>query len=125
MIGNLAAIYSSRYSTRLHIGKEENHSNTQKTLFYINLPLQWTFLLLVKLLDLGHTPITVGFAFIYTMIFAVVTLAMLQLSKFMTNWFWTHGMDPDDHTLPYLSSIGDILGTLCLVIAFWCIQFVK
>jgi solute carrier family 41 len=43
---------------------------------------------------------------------------MLLMAKVMTMSFWRWRCDPDSCTLPYLTSIGDVIGTVLLVIGF-------
>lgn len=33
--------------------------------------------------------------------------------------FWHHGLDPDDHALPYVTATGDIIGMSVLTLVFW------
>lgn len=36
----------------------------------------------------------------------------------MINWMWKHYIDPDNSAIPYLTAIGDLLGTALLGVAF-------
>lgn len=37
---------------------------------------------------------------------------------YLVHWFWGKGLDPDNHTIPYLTALGDLLGTFLLAITF-------
>lgn len=36
----------------------------------------------------------------------------------MVHYIWKHGDDPDNVAIPYLTAIGDLLGTAFLALAF-------
>lgn len=37
----------------------------------------------------------------------------------MVHWMWKHGDDPDNFAIPYLTALGDLLGTSLLALAFY------
>ena len=46
---------------------------------------------------------------------AVVQVAvMLLIARGMVAFFWRHQLDPDDHVIPLLTAVGDVLGTAFL-----------
>jgi len=46
-----------------------------------------------------------------------VTL-LLFVGNWMVHWMWKMGNDPDNFTIPYLTALGDLLGTALLACAF-------
>lgn len=37
----------------------------------------------------------------------------------MVHWMWKNGDDPDNFAIPYLTALGDLLGTSLLALAFY------
>jgi solute carrier family 41 len=44
--------------------------------------------------------------------------ALLYIAYIMIHWMWKHKIDPDNSAIPYLTSLGDLLGISLLAIAF-------
>lgn len=53
----------------------------------------------------------------YWIIVSQVVL-LLYIAHLMILWMWKIGVDPDNSAIPYLTAVGDLLGTLLLGIAF-------
>lgn len=45
-------------------------------------------------------------------------LLLLYTGNAMIMWMWKNGIDPDNSAIPYLTSLGDLLGTSFLALAF-------
>lgn len=43
---------------------------------------------------------------------------LLFVANWMVHWMWKRRNDPDNFSIPYLTAIGDLLGTLLLAVAF-------
>jgi len=43
---------------------------------------------------------------------------LLYLANWIVHLFWNSGKDPDNFAIPYLTAIGDLLGTAFLAVAF-------
>ncbi|KAI9031270.1 hypothetical protein DFJ74DRAFT_702293 [Hyaloraphidium curvatum] len=124
VVGNLGTIYCARFSSRLHLGETEDHRRTQVSLFWISLPLQGGFLFAVHLFGLGHTTVTPIFSLVYMTVSVLLLMGILKLARTMCEWLWDHDMDPDDHALPYLTSICDVVGTIAIVAAFFFLFYI-
>ena len=42
----------------------------------------------------------------------------------MIGWMWSRGTDPDNSAIPYLTALGDLLGTGFLAVAFHLLYLV-
>lgn len=122
IIGNLGAIYTSRYATALHGNLEEDHATTFRTLFATHFPIQLMFIIIMACFDLGHIRITFEFLIFYFMVSNSILAAVLYLSKFLCSYLWKRDMDPHQHVLPYLTAVADVLGTLLLMLAFFVLE---
>lgn len=45
-------------------------------------------------------------------------MVLLYLADWMVQWMWKRGMDPDNFSIPYLTALGDLLGTGFLALCF-------
>lgn len=44
--------------------------------------------------------------------------SLLCVADWMVHWLWQKGKDPDSYTIPYLTALGDLLGTALLSLGF-------
>uniref|UniRef100_A0A4W3K7N6 Solute carrier family 41 member n=1 Tax=Callorhinchus milii TaxID=7868 RepID=A0A4W3K7N6_CALMI len=140
--GNLVAIQASRISTFLHFWSipgvlphkmRQNwpnpctvffssgvNSTSARVLFLLVVPGHLLFLYTIHLLQGGHLPITP------TLILFYLTAALLQVgillyaADLIVRLTWRRGLDPDNFSIPYLTAMGDLLGTGFLALSFHC-----
>ncbi|KAI8098998.1 uncharacterized protein BX664DRAFT_288844 [Halteromyces radiatus] len=117
LTGNLGSIYASRISTSLHSGTEQNQQ-VEWILLLMNVPVQFLFLWVIWLFDLGHLDFTLWFAMTYFVVAMICTMIALKMGKSMTLLFWKQGYDPDNYVLPYLTALIDVICTTLLVASF-------
>ncbi|CAO3598707.1 unnamed protein product [Absidia cylindrospora] len=117
LTGNLGSIYASRISTSLHAGTEQDQQ-VERILLLMNIPVQFLFLYVIWLFDLGHLDFTIWFALTYFIVAMLCTLVALKMGKSMTLLLWKRGYDPDNFVLPYLTALIDVICTTLLVISF-------
>ncbi|CAG4952320.1 unnamed protein product [Colias eurytheme] len=118
--GNMAAVHASRLSTLLHKGQKEKSviSNTTKLLMLMVIPGQLIFVYTIGYLKAGHTSVTPIFILIYMCAALLQVFLLLVISHYLVVWMWKLGLDPDNSAIPYLTALGDLLGTAFLGIAF-------
>jgi len=46
---------------------------------------------------------------------------LLYTANWLVHLLWQRGSDPDNASIPYLTAIGDLLGTVLLALSFWMI----
>ncbi|KAK0162197.1 hypothetical protein PV327_008551 [Microctonus hyperodae] len=136
--GNLVAVQASRISTALH--KEQHngihkvpkicispihaflapggHARTARVLLMMVIPGHLIFSYTISYLQAGHTSFTAIFIIVYLFAALLQVLLLLYLAQLMVVWMWSRGMDPDSSAIPYLTAVGDLLGTALLGIAF-------
>ena len=60
---------------------------------------------------------------IFTGLYLVAALiqvgALLKLANKLVNLLWSNGIDPDNAAIPYLTSLGDLLGGALLACAVY------
>uniref|UniRef100_A0A8C9WEI6 Solute carrier family 41 member n=1 Tax=Scleropages formosus TaxID=113540 RepID=A0A8C9WEI6_SCLFO len=138
--GNLVAIQASRISTYLHIWsipgvlpyKMQQHwpnpcvvffssginSKSARVLFFLVVPGHLIFLCTIYMLQGGHTAITLGFTCCYLSAALLQVGILLYLADLVVRLMWRRGLDPDNFSIPYLTALGDLLGTGLLALCF-------
>lgn len=135
--GNIAAIQASRMSTFLHQSKKKsikikyflnpfglfvrpgNNSRTARILLGLVVPCQMIFLMALCFIhDDKQSPLTLRFVIFYLLVSLLQVLILLHLTENLVKWIWSCGINPDNSTIPYLTAIGDFLGTYFLLKAF-------
>ncbi|XP_008318769.2 solute carrier family 41 member 3-like isoform X1 [Cynoglossus semilaevis] len=142
--GNLVAVQASRMSTYLHywsapgaLPMKKNvicpgpcstfcssdvNSVSARVLLSLVVPGHLLFLYTIHLLHGGHTAMTATFIVCYLCAAVVQVLILLYVARLMVFWLWRRGLDPDNFSIPYLTALGDLLGTGFLAVCFRVIQ---
>ncbi|KAM9815539.1 solute carrier family 41 member 2 isoform 2-T2 [Syngnathus typhle] len=137
--GNLVSIQASRISTKLHMnfahgevpedrkrchqpcstffGSEPNHKSA-KVLLLIVIPGQLIFLYVIHLIKGSYTMPSALFTFAFLTASLIQVFSLLCIADCMVHCLWRRGKDPDSYSIPYLTALGDLLGTALLSLAF-------
>ena len=125
MRGNISGSLSARLSSALHLGSLKPRIKNTKILRE-NLIATITLVILVSLL-LGIIAYFAGLWFfhinnmkiIYVSIIAalVSNVFMIPLTVYFCFWLYRHGHDPDNIMGPYITSIGDFVSIVSLLVA--------
>ncbi|XP_006631154.1 solute carrier family 41 member 1 isoform X1 [Lepisosteus oculatus] len=145
--GNLVAIQASRISTYLHFWsmpgvlpyKMRQHwpnpcitffysgvnSKSARVLFLLVIPGHLVFLYTISLLQGGHTAISLTFIGFYLTAALLQVGILLYVADIIVRLMWRRGLDPDNFSIPYLTALGDLLGTGFLALCFRMIMLVE
>ncbi|XP_008103509.1 solute carrier family 41 member 3 isoform X3 [Anolis carolinensis] len=148
--GNLVAIQASRISTFLHFWsmpgvlphKMRQHwpnpcttfftsgvnSKSARVLLLLVIPGHLVFLYTIHVFQAGHTTLTVTFVAFYLMAAVLQVGILLYLADLLVRLMWRKGLDPDNFSIPYLTALGDLLGTGFLALCFrsvWLLNELK
>ncbi|XP_053576818.1 solute carrier family 41 member 1 [Bombina bombina] len=138
--GNLVAIQASRISTFLHFWSMPGvlpykmrqpwpnlcatffssgvNSKSARVLFLLVVPGHLVFLYTIHLLQGGHTALTVLFVTFYLLAALLQVGILLYIADLIVRLMWRKGLDPDNFSIPYLTALGDLLGTGFLALCF-------
>jgi len=140
--GNLVAVQASRISTYLHTSgfrlgelpnqqikrcispiylvcsKDNPHSIGAQVMLIMVIPGQLLFLLTIQGLQAGHTTISIQFILVYLLMSLIQVCILLHVCYWLVLFLWQRGSDPDNSAIPYLTALGDLLGTGLLGIGF-------
>uniref|UniRef100_A0A8P4JXZ5 Solute carrier family 41 member n=1 Tax=Dicentrarchus labrax TaxID=13489 RepID=A0A8P4JXZ5_DICLA len=145
--GNLVAIQASRMSTYLHYWSvpgalpfkmsgncpgpcatfcsSDVNSKSARVLVILVVPGHLLFLYTIHLLQGGHTAMTSTFIICYLSAALLQVVILLCAASLMVRWLWRRGLDPDNFSIPYLTALGDLLGTGFLALSFRLILMVS
>ncbi|XP_038605328.1 solute carrier family 41 member 1 isoform X2 [Tachyglossus aculeatus] len=138
--GNLVAVQASRISTYLHMNgipgessepgprrcpspcttffSSDVNSRSARVLFLLVVPGHLVFLYTISCMQGGHTTLTLIFIIFYMTAALLQVLILLYIADWMVHWMWGRGLDPDNFSIPYLTALGDLLGTGLLALSF-------
>lgn len=136
--GNLVAIQSSRIATHLHrlyapgqlpaerggcynprcifCSSGPNHRSAQVLLLLV-VPGHLIFLYIIYLMKGAQTPPTPTFISLFLTAALIQVFCLLCIADWMVHCLWQMGRDPDSYSIPYLTALGDLLGTGLLALA--------
>ncbi|XP_074600564.1 solute carrier family 41 member 1-like [Brevipalpus obovatus] len=138
--GNLAAVQTSRISTYLHrrapkkclpegdenvcsypgkvfFNEASAHSTMARLLLCLSIPSHILFIFLIKLVRDRFTMTPLFFTcYLVAAVFQVAIL--IQISYTLVHFLWRKGFNPDNSALPFLTALGDLIGSALLAVAF-------
>ncbi|KAK7891690.1 hypothetical protein WMY93_023653 [Mugilogobius chulae] len=105
-----------------------NHRSAQILLILV-IPGQLIFLFTIHVMKGAYTLPSPLFTFLFLSASVIQVVLLLCIAEYMVHCLWRRHKDPDSYSIPYLTALGDLLGTGLLSLAFvvlWCIaDFLK
>ncbi|XP_030748814.1 solute carrier family 41 member 1-like isoform X2 [Sitophilus oryzae] len=150
--GNLVAVQASRISTALHKEAElgelnsenddeddrkifispmtgfcgkDGHARTTRILMAMVIPGHLIFIYTIDYLKDGDTSLSSLFVVVYLLAAIIQVATLLYVAYILIHWMWKKKIDPDNSAIPYLTSVGDLLGITLLAIAFQFLYLVS
>ncbi|XP_006506688.1 solute carrier family 41 member 3 isoform X2 [Mus musculus] len=139
--GNLVAIQTSRISTFLHMWStpgvlpvqmkrfwpnpcfifcsSEINSVSARVLLFLVVPGHLIFFYLICLVEGQSVTNSKIFILLYLVAGVVQVVILLYLAEVTVRLTWHQALDPDNHCIPYLTGLGDLLGTSLLALCFF------
>ncbi|XP_061213144.1 solute carrier family 41 member 3 isoform X1 [Neopsephotus bourkii] len=144
--GSLVAIQASRISTFLHFWSKpgilpyrmeqnwpnpctvffssEVNSKSARVLFFLAIPGHLVFLYIIRLLQGGHISLSFTFVVFYLLAALLQVGILLYVAEVIVRLMWRKALDPDNFSIPYLTALGDLLGTGLLAVCFHLVWLV-
>ncbi|XP_043833586.1 solute carrier family 41 member 3 [Dromiciops gliroides] len=138
--GNLVSIQASRISTYLYswsspgvlprhmrsfcptpcsvFCSSEINSVSARVLLFLVIPGHLTFLYIIHLMEGQEIKMDLLFVVFYLIASVTQVLILLYLAEIMVRLVWHRSQDPDSYCIPYLTGMGDLLGTSFLSLCF-------
>lgn len=135
--GNLVAVHASRLATLLHRTVEPTQLpdgdsvcmnplkmfystspgfDITRLLMIIVVPGQLVFYFLCVYVNTKNYSPPLGFLGLYLLGSEIQVIILLYAAYVLTYLLWTYGVDPDNSTIPYLTSMSDVLGAQIITI---------
>lgn len=138
--GNLVSVQASRTSTMLHKtsikGVIPPHTKqwvapwtaliagvfpakTARILLALSIPGQIVFVIVADVIaNNGKVLATLAFVCSYLSVSFIQLIILLYVAHLMVHTMWKFKIDPDNSAIPYLTALGDLLGSTLLLAAF-------
>ncbi|XP_015600056.1 solute carrier family 41 member 1 [Cephus cinctus] len=141
--GNLVSVQASRISTVLHqtslMGILPPHSKmwvspwtalfngvpyakTARILICMSVPGHLVFTFAADYINWGYSTLHVYFVVSYVTVAVFQVTLLLYIAHIIIHGMWKYKIDPDNSAIPYLTALGDLLGSMFLAAAFWFLQ---
>ncbi|XP_064218187.1 solute carrier family 41 member 3 isoform X2 [Aotus nancymaae] len=139
--GNLVAIQTSRISTYLHMWSTPGvlplqmkkfwpnpcstfctsgiNSISARVLLLLVVPGHLIFFYIIYLVEGQSVTNSQTFVVLYLLAGLIQVAILLYLAEVMVRLTWHQALDPDNHCIPYLTGLGDLLGTGLLALCFF------
>ncbi|KAF3689042.1 Solute carrier family 41 member 2 [Channa argus] len=144
--GNLVSIQCSRISTNLHLnhvpgevpegrnrrcyspcrtffGSDPNCRSAQILLLLV-IPGQLIFLYAIHLMKGGHTLPSPILTVTFLSASLIQVFCLLCIADWVVHCLWRRHKDPDSYSIPYLTALGDLLGTALLSMNFVMLWYI-
>ena len=118
------AVQASRISTQLHTGGSESERDISLLLWSLVVPGHALFLALLNAIteyqstNEDSAMMTRMFEALYFAAALIQVGILLAGAKRLVHWLWRNSIDPDIAAIPYLTSMGDLLGGILLSVTF-------
>ncbi|XP_023309526.2 solute carrier family 41 member 1 isoform X1 [Lucilia cuprina] len=137
--GNLVSVQASKISTMLHqssiIGiipphtkifewpwkalfKGVPYAKTARLLIGLSIPGNILFIFVADYIHMSQSTITWAFALSYLIASLIQLMLLLYIAHIIVHAMWKWKIDPDNSSIPYLTALGDLLGSSLLALAF-------
>uniref|UniRef100_A0A8D2D914 Solute carrier family 41 member n=1 Tax=Sciurus vulgaris TaxID=55149 RepID=A0A8D2D914_SCIVU len=145
--GNLVAIQTSRISTHLHTWStpgvlppqmkkfwpnpcstfctSEANARSARILLLLVVPGHLMFYYVICLAEGPSVTSSKSFVVLYLLAGLVQVTILLYLAEVTVRLTWHQALDPDSHCIPYLTGLGDLLGTGLLALCFLLDWFLR
>ncbi|XP_052856147.1 solute carrier family 41 member 1 isoform X1 [Drosophila gunungcola] len=137
--GNLVSVQASKISTMLHqssiIGiipphtkiwewpwralfKGVPYAKTARILIAMSIPGNILFIFAADYINYSTSTVTWVFVVSYLMASLVQVMLLLYIAHIIVHAMWKWKIDPDNSAIPYLTALGDLLGSSLLAVAW-------
>jgi len=102
-------------------GERQPHAMPGRVLLSLLFPGHTIFVFVIFAVEIEDLP-SPAFLIFYLIAAVIQVSFLLYLCQVLVYWMWSRGIDPDNAAIPYLTAIGDLLGTSLLALAFLTLE---
>jgi len=101
----------------------DSHARTARTLVFLMVPGAICFVtLIVAIRSHGDATPEPLFMMIYITAALLQACVLLVVANQLVRFLWRCGLDPDNAAIPYVTALGDVIGSVALTGAFYALQ---
>ena len=124
--GNLGSIIGTKTSTRIHLGEIEKLFNKTTAIeIFLYTILAAVIGLLANLIAIGVVKLTlnanIGLVIPFLVLYPLLTFGVMWVAYFLAIGFDRLGLDPDNATVPTITTLADILSTVFTIVVAYLI----
>lgn len=93
-------------------------AKTARILIVMDIIGQSVFVVLADVINSGEVTVTGIFVVTYVAVSLLQVMILLYICHLLVHTMWRLGKDPDNSSIPYLTSLGDLVGSSLLLFAF-------
>lgn len=137
--GNLVSVQASRISTMLHQSSEPGilpphgrvlespfkalvhgtpYAKSSRILILMSIPGQMLFIFLADFIHMSRMTVGAPFFLSYLTVSLVQVILLMFTAHVIIHAMWRFKIDPDTSAIPYLTALGDVMGSCLLLGAF-------
>ncbi|TMW40164.1 hypothetical protein DOY81_014756 [Sarcophaga bullata] len=94
------------------------YARTARLLICLSIPGNILFIFVADYIHMSQSTITWVFAFSYLLASLIQLMLLLYIAHIIVHAMWKWKIDPDNSSIPYLTALGDLLGSSLLALAF-------
>jgi len=102
-------------------GGEQPHGMPARVLLSLLFPGHILFVFIIFAIKMSSVP-SVLFMLFYLIAAFIQVAILLCLCRVLVYLMWSRGTDPDNAAIPYLTAVGDLVGTSLLALAFFVLE---
>ncbi|KAJ3216339.1 hypothetical protein HK099_005908 [Clydaea vesicula] len=102
---------------------KKNNKHAFFSLLALSTLIGSAFLIFVKIFGLANVKMDLMFFLVYSLVNLCLTIILLYVAHHFTSFIWSKGLDPDNISLPYITAVADVLGTVLIVAALSLMKY--
>lgn len=102
-------------------GSKQPHAMPARVLLMLLFPGHILFVMIIFTIKKLGIP-SIMFLVLYLSSAALQVAVLLYLCHLLVYYMWSRGTDPDNAAIPYLTAVGDLLGTSLLAMSFFSLE---
>lgn len=101
-------------------------AKTARILLLMSIPGQTVFVFVADLIyNDGVSTAKAPFVLAYLCVGVIQLMLLLYIAHILIHTMWKYKIDPDNSAIPYMTALGDLMGTSLLLVAFMLLKYMK
>lgn len=101
-------------------------AKTARILLLMSVPGQTTFVFIADLIyNDGTSTVKAPFVLTYLCVGLIQLMLLLYIAHILIHTMWKYKIDPDNSAIPYMTALGDLMGTSLLLGGFVFLKYIE